>query len=217
MSPPLRSFRLLPLPAKIHPQGILLFLFIPIVLFLFLQHPFSIPYSFLAAICIMIAHRFVARAFFLWNKSRRCFWCGKTSSPRVPMEINSGEPIIIELCNPFCKEPAKRFFDFCCRYRMFLRAGIFAPLIWYIVTMLLSYYGIFRFSSEWNHFIFRFPIALSVVTVSFAYRTGKPRKHAVFPFPIHNLFLIGARNTLLVFRYVGIWWLIASIHFLFTP
>ena len=176
----------------------------------------GVPYSFLAAILIMVAHRFVARPFFLRNKSRRCFWCGRTSNPRVPLEVDSGGSMIIEACNPFCKESVRRFLDFCYTYRMILRAGIFAPLTWYIVSMLLNHYGILSFPLEWNRFIFRFLIALSVVTVSFEYPTGKSRRQPAFPFPIHNLFLLGAKNTLLIFRYVGIWWLIASLYFLFT-
>jgi len=204
------------LPAKIHPQGLLLFLFIPIVLFLFLQHPFGVPISVLAGIVIMVGHRFVARPFFLRNAHRRCFWCAKTSNPRVPTEVYAGDLVSIDLCNPFCKESAKRFFDFCDRYRLPIRIGIFLPLVWYLVALLLNHYGKFVFPPRWNTFIFRFFIALTVVTISFAYRSGKATRKSVFPFPIHNLFLIGAKNTLLVFRYVGIWWLLASLYFLAT-
>jgi hypothetical protein len=31
------------------------------------------------------------------------------------------------------------------------------------------------------------------------------------PFPLHNLFLLGIRNTLWVFRLVGAWWLVAGV------
>jgi len=204
------------LPDKIHPQGVLLFIFIPIVLFLFLQHPFGVPESVVAGILIIIGHRFVARPFFLRNARRRCFWCGRTSNPRVSIEVEAGTPVTVELCNPLCKEKGKRFFDFCDRYKFLIRAGIFLPLISYITLLLLTHYGVISFDAEWNKFIFRFYIAVTVVTVSLAYTQGRTDQNAKFPFPIHNLFLIGAKNTLLVFRFVGIWWILASLYFLAT-
>lgn len=204
------------MPAKLHIQGILLFLFIPLVLFLFLKYPFGVPLSFLAAILLMMVHRLIARPFFLRNKTLRCFWCGKTGNRRVPMEVEAGERLTIELCDPICRQQAEKFFDFTYRFRTFLQIGIFLPLSWYVVTMLLNHYGIFHFPPDWSRFIFQFFVAVSVVTVSIAYRFGQETAHAVFPFPIHNLFLLSAKNTLLVFRYVGIWWLIISIYFLFT-
>ena len=33
-------------------------------------------------------------------------------------------------------------------------------------------------------------------------------------FPVHNLFLLGVRNTLWVFRLVGLWWLVSWILWL---
>jgi hypothetical protein len=162
----------------------------------------------------MIGHRFVAQPFFQKNSHLRCFWCGKTSNPRVKVEVNSGK-LILEFCEE-CRDAGKRFFDFTYSHRMLLRLGIFLPLVWYIVTMLLNYYDVFHFPPEWNRFIFQFFIAITVVTVSFAYRAGKSTEPSSFPFPIHNLFLLGAKNTLLVFRYVGLWWIAASMYFLFS-
>ena len=48
---------------RIHFRGILLFLFIPLVLFLFLKHPFGVIIGFVIAIVIMISHRLVAIPF----------------------------------------------------------------------------------------------------------------------------------------------------------
>jgi hypothetical protein len=199
---------------KILPQGILLFVFIPIVLFLFLQHPFGVPLSVLLGVTIMIAHRLIARPFFLRNATRRCFWCARNSNPRTQIEVNGA--FIVENCNPFCADSAMRFFDFCDGYKLLIRIGIFLPLLTYIILLLLTHYGLVNFSPDWNKFIFRFFIAATVVTISFAYGKGRANQKSNFPFPIHNLFLIGAKNTLLVFRYVGIWWILASLYFLIT-
>jgi hypothetical protein len=51
-------------------------------------------------------------------------------------------------------------------------------------------------------------VAFTVFFASLAYRTVRiPSDTLVFPFPLHNFFLLGIRNTLWVFRVVGLWWL----------
>jgi hypothetical protein len=196
----------------LHIKGILLFLFIPLVLYLFLQHPLGVIPSFLLAVAIMVGHRFVALPFFQRNASHRCYWCGRTANSRKVIKVDNTE---IQLCTQDCSGKAKRFFGYTYRNRLFLRIGIFLPLLWYIATMLLNEMGLFAFPEDWNHFIFQFFIAFTVVTISFAYKSGTEPDQPSFPFPIHNPFLIGAKNTLLVFRYVGFWWLAAGLYFLY--
>jgi hypothetical protein len=198
--------------AKIHFLGVLLFLFIPLVLFLFLKHPFGIIISFVVAITIIVGHRFIAIPFMNRFKIFRCLWCGRTSRPRVQQSVGRIE---FEFCQQDCLTKAKRFFDFCSRYATLLRAGIFIPLGWYVVTMTLTAVNVIHFPEDWNHFIFQFFIAVTVVLISFLYRIGKETKTPSFPFPIHNLFLLGIQNTLMVFRIVGIWWIVVSLIFLF--
>jgi hypothetical protein len=197
----------------IHFTGVLLFLFIPLVLILFLRYPFGVFLSFFIAIALMIAHRLIARPFFLKKVRSRCFWCGKTSKHRTSMEVNS---IKLEVCDRGCIYRTRKFLTFANRYKLSIRIGIFVPLLWYIVTMVLNEIGIFSFPMEWNHFIFQFFIAITVVTISFAYRFAPESQQSRFPFPLHNLFLLGARNTLLVFRYIGIWWLATNLYFLYV-
>jgi hypothetical protein len=198
----------------IHLTGAFLFLFIPLVLFLFLRYPFGIRWSFAIAILVMFSHRLVAIPFMNKYRSRRCFWCGRTARPRLGLEVDAGKPLGFELCKDGCFSQAKRFFEFCERHKRKLRATIFLPLLWYIGSMLLVSFSIFSFPADWNNFIFRFFIACTVVAISFLYQTGKETENPRFPFPIHNLFLLGARNTLWVFRIVGIWWILAGMYFL---
>jgi len=93
--------------------------------------------------------------------------------------------------------------------------GIFLPLGWYIVTMLGNGFHLFSFPQDWDRLLFQFLIALTVVSVSFFYRNGSDSEDPVFSFPIHNLFLLGIKNTLLVFRTVGIFWIGVSLIFLY--
>ncbi len=202
--------------AVIHSLGILLFLFIPLVLFLFLKHPLGILSSFAAAIVIMIAHRFIAIPFMNRFKDSRCLWCGRTSQPRVMQSVQSAQSIEFEFCKYDCIEKAKRFFNFCSRYALLLRAGIFIPLVWYVITMALSALKLIHFPEDWNRFIFQLFIAVTVVAISLLYGRGKETSSPSFPFPIHNLFLLGIQNTLRVFRFVGIWWIAVSLIFLWS-
>jgi hypothetical protein len=197
--------------AKINLTGTLLFLFIPLVLFLFLKHPLGILISFGVAISIMVAHRFVAIPFMNRFKNLRCLWCGRTSRTRVKQNVGSIE---FQFCQQNCITKAKKFFDFCSRYSPILKSGIFIPLAWYVITMILSALNVIHFPEDWNHFIFQFFIAVTVVTISFLYRIGKQTDALTFPFPIHNLFLLGIQNTLIVFRLVGFWWIVVSVIFL---
>jgi hypothetical protein len=199
---------------SIYLTGVLLFLFIPLVLFLFLRYPMGVRLSFLIAISLMLGHRFVAIPFMNRYRLKRCLWCGKTERPRTNLEVHAGKSLQFEFCKNGCFSNAKRFFDFCNRYKTLLRIGIFIPLLWYLITMMMVSYELFSFPYDWNNFIFRFFIACSVVAISFLFKTGHEVSNPHFPFPIHNLFLLGIRNTLMVFRLVGIWWILAGLYFL---
>jgi hypothetical protein len=205
---------------KIHAAGIVLFLFIPLVLFLFLRFPFGVIPSFVAAILIMIAHRFAAIRFMNRYKKNRCMWCGRTSRARNSRIVRSGKEHEFQFCKESendenCFSKAGRFFNFCSTKKTILRFGIFLPLLWYVVTMLLTATGVIHFPLDWNRFVFQFFIACTVVAISFLYKAGNDDVSIAFPFPIHNLFLLGIKNTLLVFRYVGIWWIAAGLIFLY--
>lgn len=198
-------------PLKVHLTGIALFLFIPLVLFLFLRYPFEILPSFFAAIAIMVGHRFLAIPFMERYRNERCLWCGRTSRPREPLVVSGKE---FQVCAENCKTNALRFFDFCRRYKTLIAAGIFLPLCWYVITMLGNGFSLLSFPPDWDRFLFQFFIAITVASISFLYRTGSATESPIFSFPIHNLFLLGIKNTLLVFRYVGIWWITVSLIFL---
>jgi len=159
----------------------------------------------------MFGHRFLAIPFMERFRNERCLWCGRTSRLREAMIVSEKE---FQLCVENCKTNAFRFFDFCRKNRIMIAAGIFLPLGWYILSMLGNGFGLLSFPPDWDRFLFQFFIAITVASISFLYRTGSAIENPVFSFPIHNLFLLGIRNTLLVFRYVGIWWITISLIFL---
>lgn len=197
---------------NVYVKGLLLFLFIPFVLYMFLRYPLGIPLSFGIALPVMFLHRFAARPFMMKHKNRRCIWCGRTADD----ETFSIGDTLFTACSVKHKTLTARFAGFADRFRIPIAAGIFIPLAVYIILTLLRPFGADLLPPEWSRFIFRSGIAVTVVSVSLFYRTAKiPDETPSFPFPIHNLFLLGIRETLWIFRIVGVWWIAASVLFLF--
>jgi hypothetical protein len=64
--------------------GVLLFLFIPVVLYLFVRHPEPIAASLAAGVALMAGHRFLARPYMGWALPRKCLWCNRVLH-RSPM------------------------------------------------------------------------------------------------------------------------------------
>src|SRR5260370_32954604 len=55
--------------------GVLLFLFIPLVLYLFVRHPEPIAASLAAGVGLVLGHRFLARPYMVRAMPRKGVWC----------------------------------------------------------------------------------------------------------------------------------------------
>ena len=197
--------------------GIFLFLFIPLVLYLFLVHPLGVSWSFLLGIAVILLHRPVARAYMLRYAGKRCLWCGGMYPPagRVSLGLGGGREQEFCYCCGACRLGILKFCDLVWRYRVLITAGIFVPLLFYLVTMWVGEFtSVPLLPMEWEKLVFRLGIALTVVGASLAYLAASPASRPRFPFPIHNLFLLGMYWTLWIFRLVGLWWIGKSAVFL---
>ncbi len=198
-------------------QGILLFLFIPLVLFLYLRQPFGPAVSILVGLVIMFGHRFVAAPWMARHATQRCLWCGRSVRPddasRLEFHVSAaGNEHRVVACRTVHRELAGRFLTFVVGYRLPIAIGIFAPLIVLLVASLALGAGRPLFAQEWNTWQFKTIVAVTVVVTSLFYRTvAQPDAALRSPFPLHNLFLLGIRNTLWVFRVVGAWWIVAGM------
>ncbi len=221
-------------------QGALLFLFIPLVLFLYLRQPLGPAVSILIGIAIMFCHRFVAAPWMARHSTERCLWCGRTvrrpeqDSTRVSHEmaqgpaavshqvaqgvssvfhvLASGQDYLMAACAPRHRDYATRFLTFISRWRALIALGIFVPLLVLLIGSLAAAASRPFIPSGWNTWQFRTIVAFTVVVTSLAYRTARrPVEPLRSPFPLHNLYLLGIRNTLWVFRLVGAWWLVAGV------
>lgn len=190
-------------------QGVALFAFIPLVLWLFLVQPLGSAWSMALGIAIIAGHRAVAGPWAARQAARRCLWCGRPG--RLPGEVpvaSGAGTIVFAACDTSHEVLARQFLGFVHRHRVAIRLGIFVPLAILLGGTLLSALG-FRSLPHWlNALQFRVIVAATVVLVSLVYRAAPPSPNPQSAFPVHNLALLGIRNTLWVFRIVGAWWLL---------
>jgi hypothetical protein len=192
-------------------QGAVLFAFIPLVLWLFLALPLGPGWSVALGVAIIAGHRAVAAPWAARSATRRCLWCGRPGQHAVEVPVASGaRTTVYAACRGSHARLARQFFGFVHEHRIALRLGVFAPLALLLTGTLLGAAGAILLPHEANALQFRVLVAATVVLVSFLYRTAPPAAQARSPFPAHNLFLLGIRNTLWAFRLVGGWWLLAA-------
>lgn len=195
----------------VYATGVLLFLFIPVVLFLFVRHPEPVGLSLLAGVVLMMGHRFLARPYMARVLPVKCVWCN-----RVPplgaetLPLRSGGRTLEARCCPAHRKPAAQFFSFLHAWRWPLRLGIFIPLLFLLVALATSAAGQpapVGVATTW----FKLIVGVTVNVAAFGYLASPEREPLGVPFPAHNFFLLGVRNLLWVFRLVGIWWIWQSL------
>ena len=196
-------------------QGILLFLFIPLVLYLLLRQPMGPGWSVLLGLAIIFGHRFLARPWAMKFADVRCLWCGRVGAAEMVPVVAGGRTCPMSACSDEHAARARRFLDVVFRFRVPIAAGIFVPLVWLVASSLASAFGHPILPHHTNALVFRVVVAVTVLVTSLApiVPAGAGRRGAVTrcPFPLHNLVLLGIGNTLRVFRLVGAWWLLDAL------
>src|SRR5262245_49388015 len=194
-------------------QGAALFAFIPLVLFLYLQLPLGPAASLLIGLGIMLSHRFAASPWMARHARDRCLWCGRAGPMPVPLPILAGRRTwTLAACGEAHAALAGRFLTFVHRRRLLIALGIFAPLALLIAGTAALALGRPFMAHEWNRLQFRTIVAVTVVGASLGYRTvPSPATPLRGAFPLHNLYLLGIRATLWVFRIVGAVWLAMTV------
>ena len=200
--------------------GILLFFFIPLVLFLFVRHPEPVGVSLVAGVVLMLGHRFLARPYMERSLPLKCVWCNRIlpAGEGDTLELRAGERTIQARCCAGHREPAAKFFSFLAAWRWVLRAGIFVPLLILLGTLAAAAFGR-QVPVEGATALFKLVIGITVNLAAFGYLTMPPvpgRLPTAVPFPVHNFFLLGVRNLSWVFRLIGIWWIWQGLSY-FLP
>jgi hypothetical protein len=198
--------------------GLLLFLPVPLVLFLFTRAPLGIAWSLALGVALMLSHRAYARPFALARASRRCLWCGGAVSDGPAFDVE--EPFGVtrwRACAAPHAEQARRFLAWSTQHGRFLQVGILGTLAAFLCAGALIAAGALgprRYSDAVN--AFRLAIALTVLPLGLlATRGAEPADDPLRPpFPVHIQALIGTWAVSWLFRLVGMAWLVlAVLHF----
>ena len=192
-------------------EGLLLFLFIPFVLVLFLRQPIGPAASLALGLAVMFGHRHVAAPWARRHAAERCAWCaGPSGVTSVPVDVAARRSSWrLTACSEAHAWRTRQFLSVLRRFRVPIAVGIFAPLLLLLAGTVAEAIGRGFLSHADNALQFRVIVGATVVLASIASDgVRQPDEMLSCPFPLHNLVLLGIRQTLWVFRLVGVWWLI---------
>jgi hypothetical protein len=201
---------------RLQATGIVLFLFIPTVLVLFVRHPAPIAASLLAGIALIVGHRALARPYMAAARARKCVWCNGRLPPDAvsqPLLVPGGQ-LELRVCAAHASLLA-RFLAFVDRARLPLRLGIFLPLVALLAGLATS--ALTGRDATWLASVtawFQLIVGLTVNVAALGpflarpVADGEPRA----AFPVHNFYLLGVRTLLWIFRLVGIVWIVVGLR-----
>jgi hypothetical protein len=195
--------------------GVLLFLPVPLVLFLFTRAPLGRTWSLALGVALMLTHRLYARPFALARAQRRCLWCGGAAAgPVLEVEEPPG-PTEWRACTEAHAGHIRRFLEWAARHRAFLQVGILGTLGAFLLAGVLiasGHGGPLRDADAVN--AFRLLIAATVLPLGLVSlrrpETGLPLRA---PFPVHIQALIGTWAVRWLFRLVGLAWLALALTY----
>lgn len=196
--------------------GILLFLPVPEVLWLFVRTPLGTAGSLALGVGLMITHRLYARPFALRCAPRRCLWCAGAVEDGIELRVREpGETTSWYACKTEHADSLRRVLGWAARHAWMLRIGILGSLAVYLVLRvleLLERLGPVTPADTVN--LFRLGVALTVLPLGWLATRAKPGTGDSLsaPFPVHVQALIGTSTVLKLFRLVGLVWLLLALH-----
>lgn len=199
--------------------GLLLFLPVPVVLWLFSRQPLG-PWASLGLGLLLVAtHRLYARPFALARAARRCLWCGghAGAGPWLALREPAGQTRW-RACGETHEGPLRRTLGWAAQRRRFLAVGILGALAAFLALALAAASGAAEIGQGDAVACLRFGVALTVLPFGWlapARGDGSAAGERL-PFPVHIQALIGTRSVVWLFRLVGLWWLAAAVWQLAT-
>ena len=192
--------------------GLLIFLPVPIVLWLFTRLPVGATASLCVAVALVVTHRVYARPFARRTADQRCLWCGgpARNGPSLAIVEPLGETIW-RACGGGHADALGRALAFAERHGLALRIGILGTLALFLPTASLAGAGrLGSLTTADAAALLRLGIAVTVLPLGWlGERRGRPSGAAPrVPFPVHIQALIGTWAVLWLFRLVGIVWLV---------
>ncbi len=205
--------------------GILLFLPVPLVLWLFTRMPFGVVPSLAAGILLMGTHRLYARPFALRRAPQRCLWCGGsvagTAEPAFLVE-EPGARTGWRACRAAHFGSVRAVLGWAHRRKHVLRIGILGAVAVFLASALLAEFHVLGpIVPQDASAFFRAVVALLVLPLGWlGPRAGpsvgpsvgpSPKNEPLrAPFPVHIQALVGTVIVIWLFRLVGILWLVQA-------
>lgn len=202
------------MPARI--VGVLLFLPVPAVLFLFTRAPFGILPSLGAGILLMLTHRLYARPWALARARARCLWCGAdvAAGAAAAQELTLEDPlgrVGWVACRDAHARSSRAVLAWAQRRGGLLKLGILGTLLLFLAWALAAGLGwLGRDAFDDAVAFFRLGIAVTVQPFGWLSTGTEPTEPAEVirtPFPVHLSALVGLRSVVWLFRLIGLLWL----------
>ena len=205
--------------------GVLLFLPVPVVLWLFTRQPLGPWVSLGTGVLLVLTHRLYARPFALARADRRCLWCGGPVGEGPAVDVD--EPLgrtSWRACAPHARVLTRTLGWAAGRSRR-LAFGILGTVTLFLCGAVSAALG----RPAWLEpadpvAFFRLGIALTVLPFGWlapGSQPAHPRGLAPgsqpagptrrLPFPVHIQALLGTLWVVWLFRLVGLWWLVAAL------
>lgn len=196
--------------------GLLLFLPVPLVLWLFTRQPLGATLSVVIGTALVATHRLYARPFALRHAHERCLWCGAAAGGGPSLELD--EPFGRSgwrACREAHRERLRRVFDWAHAHARWLKVFIFGGLAVFVPgTLLAASCRLGQLAPADVVAFFRLAVALGVLPLGWlallrAPTSDEPQR---VPFPVHIQALVGTLGVLWLFRLVGLWWLFLAVR-----
>jgi hypothetical protein len=189
--------------------GILLFLPVPLVLWLFTRAPLGPWPSEALGVAIVLTHPLYARAFARRAAPHRCLWCAAAAAAGPELTVH--EPLgttAWRACSASHRDRLRSFFGWAGRHRTAVRFGILGTLAVFLVAAPLASRGrLGPLTHADLRALFQVGIAATVLPLAVFGPRDRPEEAPRPPFPVHVPALIGTAAALWLFRLVGLVWL----------
>jgi hypothetical protein len=195
----------------------LLFLPVPLVLWLFTWQPLGSWASLGIGIVVVLTHRLYARPFALSRAGRRCLWCGGPAGEGLTIDVD--EPVgrtSWRACGAPHARVLTRTLGWAAGHSRFLRLGILGTLALFLGLSVAAALGRpAGLAAADATAVLHLGVALTVLPFGWlAPLRGSTGASGGLPFPVHIQALLGTAWVVWLFRVVGLWWLGAALLYL---
>jgi hypothetical protein len=196
--------------------GLLLFLPVPLVLFLFTRQPLGPWLSLGTGVALTLSHRWYARPFALARAARRCLWCGGEAGAEagsLSLDEPFGRTEWRACCVPHGRS-LRRTLGWAAAHARFLAVGILGTLALFLALAAAAATGRVAGLREGDAVaVLRLGVAVTVLPFGWLGPRRGPADGPAgrLPFPVHVQALVGTAWVLWLFRLVGLWWLAAGL------